>query len=474
MVLGISLEVNKLRYSLRSKLTFSYIIIVVIVVGVISLVANTYIKKQFQDYVINRQEKQTNEIIKLIVLQYQEDKLWDTDYLVAIGMNALQNGMVITVSDENNRQIWSAMEHNYGLCEAMIAAMRKNMYSYTNNWQGEYLEKSYPLMVNGNKIGTLTTGYVGPYYFNDDELIFFKALNMLFAIIGVGSLTLAFILGIIMSLRISKPLNRIAKKAVLLSEGQYKEKMKDVSNTKEIDMLINAINDLSEALEKKEKLRKQLTQDVAHELRTPLTSVQGHMEAMIDGIWEISKERLSSCYDEIIRIKRLIGSIEDLSVIENENILLSKEKFELSNLITKILNNYENEFFAKNIKVVFHPKDILIYADQDKISQVINNLISNALKYSENNGLISIDTIEHQEVIEIIFKDTGIGISETDLPNIFERFYRVDQSRNQKTGGLGIGLTITKSIIEAHGGTIAAQSKINEGTTFVIKLPKGK
>ncbi len=472
MVLVINSEVNELRYSLRRKLAFSYILIVVIVVGVISLVANTYIKGQFQDYVINRQEKQTNEIIGLIVVQYQEDKMWDTDYLARIGMNALQNGMVITVVDESNRQIWSAMEHNNGLCEDMIAAMRKNMYSYTNNWQGKYEEKSYPLMVNGKEVGILTTGYIGPYYFNDEELIFIKALNILFVIIGVCSVILAYLLGIIMSLRISKPLNKIAKKAVLLSEGQYKGKLKDVSNTKEISMLINAINDLSETLEKKDKLRKQLTQDVAHELRTPLTSVQGHMEAMIDGIWEMSKERLYSCYDEIIRIKRLIGSIEDLSGVENGNILISKEKFILSNLITRILSNFESEFFTKNIEVIYHPKDILIYADQDKISQVFNNLISNALKYSKDNGEIIIDILEHQEVVEIRFKDTGIGISETDLPNIFERFYRVDKSRNHKTGGIGVGLTITKSIIEAHRGTIVAESKINEGTTFIIKLPK--
>ncbi|MDF2879244.1 MAG: hypothetical protein K0S30_2340, partial [Clostridia bacterium] len=121
---------------------------VVMVVGIISLVANIYIKKQFQDYVINRQEKQTNEIIKLIKTQYEEDQVWDILYIERIGMNALQNGMVIEVLDKSSQSLWSASRHNNGLCEAMITGMRNNMYSYSENWQGNYQEKSYPIVVN--------------------------------------------------------------------------------------------------------------------------------------------------------------------------------------------------------------------------------------------------------------------------------------------------------------------------------------
>ncbi len=472
MVLVINLGVIKLRYSLRTKLTLSYILIVVIVVGLISLVANTYIKTEFQDYVMNRQEKQTNEIIGLIKQQYQADQVFDIAYLERLGMNALENGMIIEILDVDGSLIWAASHHNSGLCEAMMLSMQKNMYSYHPNWDGEYEEKTYPILDNNIKIGTLTTGYIGPYYFNNEELVFIKAFNKLFVMIGIISLVLAFALGIIMSLRISNPLNKIVKKALLLSEGRYKEKLDDISNTKEIEMLIKTINKLSEALENKEKLRKQLTQDVAHELRTPLTSVQGHMEAMIDGIWEMNTVRLSSCYDEIIRMRRLIGSIEDLSGVENENVLLHKEEFDLSKLILRILNNYESECFAKNMRVTYVAKQVFIYADPDKISQVFNNLISNAVKYlDEDGGELHIDVIDHQGKVEISIKDTGIGISESDLNLIFERFYRVDKSRNHKTGGIGVGLTITKAIIEAHGGTITATSKLDEGTAFTIMIP---
>ena len=461
-----------MRYSLRSKLTLSYLFIVIIVVGVISLVANVSIKNQFQNYVVNRQEKQTNEIIELIKMKYEEEKVWSTSYLEIIGMNALQNGMVIEIIDGDNKGIWSAYEHNNGLCETMIASIRENMYRYSSTWNGDYQEKIYPIISDNIKIGTLTTGFVGPYYFSDEELIFIEALNTIFIIIGICSLFLAFGLGIFMSLRISNPLKNIAKKALLLSEGKYKERLSDVSKTKEIGILIETINKLSDALESKENLRKQLAQDVAHELRTPLTSVQGHMEAMLDGIWAMDKERLLSCYEEIIRIKRLIGSIDDLSGVENDNVLLNKNKFNISKLIGRLLNNYENEFIAKNIRVVFNENLIIVNADQDKMSQVFTNLISNSLKYSDEGDEISIDIAIDQEMIKIRMKDTGIGIDEFDLPHIFERFYRADKSRNRETGGVGIGLTITKTIIEAHDGSMSVTSKIGEGTEFIIMLPK--
>jgi signal transduction histidine kinase len=446
--------------------------IVVIVIGLISILVNFSVQNRFQEFVIHKQKKQTEEILNLISLSYKDSYDWDTNYLEIVGMNALQNGMIIKIDDKNNQNIWSANEHNHGLCQDMITNMWNNMNQYSGKWEGRYQEKTYPIISNDAQIGTLTTGFVGPYYFTDEELIFIEALNHLFLGIGICSLVLAFGLGILMSYRISRPLNKVANKAILLSQGKYKDRLTVNSKTKEINILIHTINNLSDALEHKEELRKQLTQDVAHELRTPLTSVLGTLEAMLDGIWDMDKERLSSCYDEIIRIKRLIGSIEDLSKVENDNVLLHKESFDLSKLLRTLLSNFESEFVTKNISVDYNQQSIYLYADQDKISQVFRNLISNAIKYSDNGGKVHIHITEYPENVEIRIKDSGIGMSDADLPHIFERFYRADKSRNRETGGVGIGLTITKAIIEAHDGTIDARSKLGEGTEFMIVLPK--
>lgn len=460
-----------MRHSLRTRLTLSYVCVVVLITCITILVANTEIQTQFKRYAIQKQEKQTSEIIELIQMKYQEEGKWNSTYLEVIGMNALQNGMTVVVKDAKNKNIWSAYEHNNGLCQAMILNMAANMASYSNQWNGEYQEETYPIILNNRKIGTLTTGFVGPYYFNDEELIFIKALNTLFIVIGITSIVIAFTIGVIMSVRITNPLDKIAKKAMGLAEGKYKDRLRDDSNTKEIGILADTINQLSDALESKDKLRKQLTQDVAHELRTPLTSVQGHMEAMIDGVWEMNVDRLLSCYEEIIRIKKLIGSIEDLSGAENENLILNKEEFDFTILLKRLLNNYHNELSHKQIEAVYEDRAAYIYADKDKMSQILNNLLSNSIKYSKEGTKIYMECniYHHNAVISV--KDTGIGIKESDIPFIFERFYRVDKSRSRETGGVGIGLSITKAIVEAHQGTIEVKSTFGEGTEFIITLP---
>lgn len=460
-----------MKYSLRTKLTLSYILIVVIVTGMTVVIANMGIKTGFKRYALQKQEKQVDEILALIQMKYQGEQSLNASYLEVIGMNALQNGMTVVVSDQNQAQVWSAYEHNNGLCQAMIYNMASNMTSYSNNWSGEYQENTYNIEVNKQSVGTLTIGFVGPYYFNDEEIIFIKALNSLFIVIGMTSLVVAFVLGILISVGISKPLDKISKKALGLAEGNYKERLIDDSNMKEIGILTDTINELSDALLTKDKLRKQLTQDVAHELRTPLTSVQGHMEAMIDGVWDMNVERLSSCYEEIIRIKRLIGSIEELSGAENDNLSLNKEVFAFGGLIKRLLNNYHNELLAKDISVTYEDREQFIYADQDKMSQVLNNLFSNSIKYAKEKTSIIIVCDVNPKTFTIHFRDTGIGIKEKDIPFLFERFYRADPSRNSQTGGVGIGLTITKAIIDAHGGDIEVKSIYGEGTEFIINLP---
>lgn len=466
-----------MKYSLKQKMTFSYVIIVVASIGFAILFANIGIRNQFKHYAIQKQEKETEEIINLIKMKYGEEGGWNSSYLDLIGMNSLQNGMILVIKDMEGKTIWSAYEHNSGLCQAMIKNMALNMSSYSNKWDGRYEEKTYPIKDKDKVIAELTTGFMGPYYFNEEELIFIKALNSILIFAGVASVILAFFLGIFMSLRLSSPLKKISDKALFLAKGEYKERITEDLNTREIKILADTINQLSDALLEKDRLRKQLTQDVAHELRTPLTSVQGHMEAMLDGVWELSKERLLSCYEEIMRLKKLIGGIEDLSATEDRNILLHKEEFQFSSLMERLLQNYEKELSDKKMTVRIEgllkdkTAEGILYADKDKMCQVLNNLLSNAVKYSDKGAEVVI-TYEQEAGFKVIkVADSGRGISKEDLPHIFERFYRADKSRNSNSGGAGIGLAITKSIVEAHGGSITVNSEYGKGTGFTILLP---
>ena len=460
-----------MKYSLRTKLSLSYVSVVLISVLLISVITNLLLDKHFKDYIIENQERRSREIVFQVKQQYKSGK-WDIDAIGSICISALEQGMIIKVVDSSEQVIWDARLHNNEQCELMLEHMEKNMSSRYPNWEGRYVENVYPITSNLGEVGKVVVGYYGPYYFNDSDLVFINTMNRLLMVVGVFSLFLSLLFGSVMAKRLSTPISRVIATARMISKGYFGGRISEPSGTREIAQLTETINNLAETLENQEELRKRLTADVAHELRTPLATLQSHMEAMIDGIWEPSTERLRSCHEEIMRINRLVGDIEKLAKYESENLILTKTGFDLSELIRHIIQNFENDFASKGVDIKFNGEKEIITADKDKISQVIINLLSNALKYTLQGGVVEVTVKGTDDATRIIVKDTGTGIPPEDLPYIFERFYRADKSRNRLTGGAGIGLTITRAIIDAHKGNIQVKSRINEGTEFIITLPK--
>lgn len=276
---------------------------------------------------------------------------------------------------------------------------------------------------------------------------------------------------VFLSQKISKPIIVVSKMTDFIKMGGYDQKLEYESSIVEIDNLINSINELSRELYKMENMRKNLTSDISHELRTPLTSIQTHLEAMIDGIWEPSKERLNSVNEEVIRLSHLVNQLKNLAKFDSYEDKLNLKNENLTQLIKNIIYNNESYALDKNIRIKYELEDVNANIDKEKISQVIINLISNAIRYTNLNGEILIKLYKKSDFIKIIVKDNGIGIPEESLDYIFERFYRVDKSRCRNTGGTGVGLTICKSIVDLHKGKIEVKSKLNEGSEFIITLP---
>ncbi|KUO76893.1 MAG: histidine kinase [Clostridia bacterium BRH_c25] len=461
-----------MKVSLRTKLTLSHVATALICVALISFFSNILLERYFQDYIKSNQEKRNKELVSLFFNNYQRNEYWDAESIQDIGIYALEQGIIVEVKDLSGSSVWDAMTYNNGWCNQMISHMTENMYSRYPNWEGKLIQTSYPVFFKGGQVGSIDIGYFGPFYFNDNDLTFISTLNRIFISVGILSLLLAFLFGSIISKRITTPITRVINTARMIAKGCFGDRSYEQTSTKEINQLTDTINDLAATLETQEKLRKRLTGDVAHELRTPVATLQSHLEAMLDGIWEPNSDRLTSCHEETMRINRMIGDLEKLARYENDNMILDKEGFCLCELIRRILHNFENEFMQRNIKIQTQCEKLKLFADRDKISQVFVNLISNVLKYSRNDGQVTIAAAEDEATTIITVRDTGIGISAEDLPYVFERFYRADKSRNRMTGGSGIGLTIAKAIIDAHKGKITVESIINEGTTFTITLPK--
>jgi len=238
---------------------------------------------------------------------------------------------------------------------------------------------------------------------------------------------------------------------------------------------VGVFQDITE-LRQLEELRRDFLANVSHELRTPLTSIQGFVEAMMDGVIsdeELRKKYLEVIHRETLRLSRLIHDLLDLSLMESKKIEWEMGPLSLPPLIDQVLLKLMPQIEDKKIQVKkdFTPQLPLVWGNMDRIEQVFINLLSNALIFSPPESTIEIKVWKEQKEVVISIKDQGEGIPEKDIPHLFERFYRVEKSRSREKGGTGLGLAIAKQIIENHGGKIKVESQPYQGSTFIFTLP---
>ena len=459
--------------SLRTKLTISYTFIALSIIIVISIMANSMLDKLFMKYALNKQEKQVTQIISQINQLYDEKTgQYNLTSLEIIGNAALQNGLILHITTLKGEIHWDIRQDNYGQCQLTLLHAEDNMHSIYPDFKGSYSERSYQITGNNGAVGLVYVGYYGPYSFNDEEIYLIKTANKILILIAIISLILAMVLGFYMAKRITMPIFNVIRTAKEISQGKFGIKATSNSRTKEISELVISINELSNKLNNMENLKKRLTSDVAHELRTPLSHLLSHTEAMIDGVWIPNQDRLKGFYDEIERIAKIVNDLQGLANIEEDQQTLRKECINASNFLHAIKSIFQIEIDKKHIKVdIDCPENEYIYADKDRLKQILNNIVSNAVKYTPAHGEINIKIYSQNNSSQIYICDNGCGISPQDLPYIFERFYRADKSRTRLTGGSGIGLAIAKSLVLAHSGKISVISEIGKGTTFKLVLP---
>ncbi|MDR3280185.1 MAG: HAMP domain-containing protein, partial [Synergistaceae bacterium] len=461
------------KYWLKTKLSLHIAFVALIMVALISVLANIFIRKQFEGYVARQQERRTEEITANVGAQYDAvSGSWDLDFLHAIGMYALYEGYIVSVYDANGETLWDARVCDMEACAMIMDDVAREMRERYPGTEGEFAVMDVPIEQNGREIGLARIEYFSPYFFSDDDFMFIGALNTILLGSGVFALALAAAVGWILARNVSDPIRKAVDAAKRMSSGDYAAMIEDNSNIRELDELTKSVNSLARSITTQESLRKQLTADVAHELRTPLATIGTHIEAMIDGVWEPTRERLASCYEEIERIGRLVRDMENLARVESETLKLDKTPVDLREIAELTIRNFEADIRAKGVDARVDGEISEIEADRDRISQVFINLISNAVKYTNDGGSITVTLSETDETAIAGVADNGEGISEDDLPFIFERFYRADKSRNRTTGGSGIGLAVVRSIVSSHGGTVEVESAPGKGSVFRVKLPK--
>ena len=458
--------------SLRKKLTITFLLIALLSLAFVGLFSNLSFGKQFEDYAVTRLNQQIEKTVGQVTELYSRSgDAWDIASLDETGMALLVDGLILRVADQNGVVLWDAQVHNNGMCLRILQNMAQNMQSYQSNFHGGYEEQSFPAVIDGRQVGTITVGYYGPYYFNDADLQFLAALNRILLIAGAVSLGACVLLGAYLARRLSQPISDVINAAGKIADGNYGERVTPAGNTAELLALSHSVNSLAASLESQDALRKRLTADVAHELRTPLTTLQSTVEAMQDGIWPADETRLNSLREEILRLNKLVDELSTLSRYESELLKLDTQVLDLGELAAQTVRSFERLAIEKEISLTFSGGAALGLADRDRIGQVLINLLHNALKFTPSGGAISVETGVSADHAFLRVQDTGCGIAPEHLRFIFERFYRADPSRARETGGSGIGLAIALAIAKAHGGEILVESTVGTGSLFTLLLP---
>ncbi len=468
-----------MTWSLRTRLTLSYVLVAILCVLLISALANGLLESSFRRYLRGSQEKRAQAVALQLGAQLRPDGSWDQAGLTAVGMAALEQGLIVRLDAPDGETVWDATVHNSGLCVQVLTRMSRNMASRYPNWQGAYTESRYPVRYSFRNVGNAAIGYYGPFFMNDEDLTFINSLNRLLLWAAAGALVSATALGLLAARSITIPLERVERATQAIAGGRRDVLITERTRIRELDGIAAAVNDLSRGLKEQEALRRRLTADMAHELRTPLATLQSHLEALIDGIWQPDAVRLAGLHEEILRINRLVADLENLARYESDSQGLRRSDLDVAALVEGIVRNHEPQFHAKGVALRYRPGCAsetaggarLFSADPDRLSQAIINLLSNALKFTPAGGQVEVRVDCGPQGAEIRVADSGIGIGPKDLPRVFERFYRADGSRTRATGGAGIGLSIAKAIVEAHGGTINAASQPGQGAEFRIHLP---
>ena len=290
---------------------------------------------------------------------------------------------------------------------------------------------------------------------------------------GLAAGAAGFLLVAVASRQVLAPVRVLGSVARRLGQGDLSRRA-SLSGRDEVAQLGRTLNSMAKGLERAEQQRRSLMADVAHELRTPLSNIQGYVEAMRDGLLQPDSSTLDTVYTEIQQLGRLVEDLRLLAQAEAGDLHLALEPDSLEEVLRRSVEAFRPRAGAKDVTISMDvpPGFPLVHMDRTRIAQVVSNLLENAVLHTPQGGRVSVVAeVPGTGVARFTVSDTGEGIAPEDLAQVFERFYRVDPSRSRTTGGIGLGLTIAKRIVEAHGGTIRAESTPGEGSNFVVDLP---
>lgn len=465
-----------MKRTIKWQLLLSFVSLSFILVGAFSWITLNLLESHFADYVRERQESELEEYSTDLENLYQQNGTWEenSQAIQRVGRNALQQSVIVRIFDEDGQLLWSPSASEEEDAKNKVQDHLLHMEQMVGGMESDYVQSRSPLYDGTEEIGMMEIQSVGPYAYTEHDALFISDMESKLVLVAFFSLLIPLFFALLVAKKLSSPIVTINDFTKEIAKGRYSSLSLEETGIREIDDLLVSVNDLSLQLQYQQKIRNRLSSDIAHEIRTPLTTLKGNIEAMIDGVWEISEERLYRCYEEVSRITRLIGEIDRINELESQESQLQKTTFDLTELAQQIVDNFQPMLVENKLNCSVSGDRVFISADRDKIHQVLTNLLANAIKFTPSGGRIDLYVSQSKGTTSFRIIDNGQGIPPEEVGQIFERFYMAEPSRNSKLGGQGIGLSIVKGIVNAHQGTISVDSIYGKGTTFTINLPMAK
>ncbi|MEG0476582.1 MAG: HAMP domain-containing sensor histidine kinase [Raoultibacter sp.] len=456
------------NFSYTTRVTASFALIAamtaLVAIGVLSFVW----EQHFQAYTRDNLQKQADNVATSIATKYVNN-----------GGDLRRDG-VLTPAE-------SATSLNPGLGIQVMAAGTDGvndsiLYDNTRSANGEGGVSLAPsnrsnivsssIVVEGKVVGTVRMWVPGSELMLSKGDVLFREQSyqaMIFA--AALAIVLALGIGFLFARGLVNPINRMTSTAKDIKKGDLSART-GLTGDDEVSRLGETFDEMAESIEKDRELERRLTTDVAHELRTPLMAIQSTVEAMVDGVFEPNAERLETVNSEVQRLGRLVEALLKLSRLENRSSPMSKEVINVGDLISGIVATHEAFVADSGLSLRYEREnDVFVCGDADMLRQATANLISNAVRYTPEGGVITVKVTKGDLMARIMVQDTGIGLSPEDIKMVFSRFWRADAGRDRASGGLGIGLAVVKEIVDRHGGWVRVEGKLDEGACFTIYVP---
>ncbi len=328
-----------------------------------------------------------------------------------------------------------------------------------------------PITVDGETVGILVLERM-PFPGSPREEEFIQRVNSLLLYSALGATIVALLLGVLLSRTLTRPIRELTAATQAVAGGQLGLQV-SVRSRDELGELAASFNKMSADLARSVDARRQMTADIAHELRTPLSLILGHAEAVHDGVLPPTRENFEIIRDEAARLEHLVDDLRTLSLADAGELSMEMEIVKPKKLLQEAASLYQYRAQQKNISLDLQIPDELpdIKADASRLTQVLTNLLDNALRHTPDGGNITLAARGTKDGLLLWIQDSGSGVASGDLGRIFDRFYRLDAARSREQGGSGLGLAIAKSIVQAHGGQIWAESQPGQGLAIFIQLP---